>query len=114
MRPVAPRTGAPEETIAEEQLGYSPIIVGKYAVPPHMETALLTRWTFTKEERQQVADGEDIYLMVLTFGQPLQPLQMQVGPERYLVNPIIDNTLPIIEEPPGSGEPPPPKIPKYG
>lgn len=114
MRTVAPRTGAPEETIAEEQPDYLPITVGKYAVPPHMETALLTRWILTTEERQQVANGEDIYLMVLTFGQPLQPLQMQVGPEGYLVRPIVNGTLPIIGEPPGSGEPPPPKIPKYG
>jgi hypothetical protein len=44
---------------------------------------LLTRWRFTPEERAKVAGGEDLYLALLTFGNPVQPMIVQVGPEGW-------------------------------
>lgn len=40
---------------------------------------VLTRWQPTPEERVKIAEGEDVYLAILTFGNPLQPLLMTVG-----------------------------------
>lgn len=40
---------------------------------------VLSRWTLTAEQRQAVANGADIYLELLTFGGPLQPIRMAVG-----------------------------------
>lgn len=40
---------------------------------------VLSRWTLTPEQRQAVLDGADIYLELLTFGSPLQPIRMAVG-----------------------------------
>jgi hypothetical protein len=84
MHMVAPRTGADEITIAEDQLEYKPLVVAVYQTPQGVPV-LLTRWRLTEEERQLVAAGEDLYLSVLTFGQPLQPIGLQVGPEGWQV-----------------------------
>lgn len=123
MHQVAPRTGAEEITLAEEQPEYKPLVAARYDVafaddrPP--ARALLTRWRFTPEERQQLAGltpaerafsdqqlqimregaspevaqlvdelrrvyacaaGADLYAGFLTFGDPLQPVMLQVGP----------------------------------
>lgn len=89
MYMVAPRTGADEITLAEEQPEYSPLVAAKYEIqydagrPP--APGLLTRWRFTEEERARIAAGEDLYLGVLTFGKALQPLMLQVGPEGWEV-----------------------------
>lgn len=89
MRMIAPRTGADEVTIAEDQLEYKPLVAAIYVNEQYGPDALtlLTRWTFTPEERAAIAAGEDVYLGVLTFGKPLQPLSMQVGAEGYTVGP---------------------------
>lgn len=84
MRMVAPRTGAPELTLAEEQPEYSPLVVARYVDAQGVEH-LLSRWRLTDEERAQIASGEDLYLCLLTHGQPLQPIMMQVGPEEWVV-----------------------------
>lgn len=42
---------------------------------------VLTRWTFTEEQRKAVADGADIFLNLMTFGQPLQPIRILVAHE---------------------------------
>jgi hypothetical protein len=87
MRMVAPRTGAVEISIAEEQLEYKPLVAAMYQNPAYGGAlTLLTRWRLTEEEKARVAAGEDLYLSVMTFGQPLQPLNLQVGPEGYMVD----------------------------
>ena len=78
MRMVAPRTGAPEVTIAEDQTDYMPLVAARYD-----DGVLLTRWRMDDAERARVAAGEDVYLAVMTFGKPLQPISMQVGPEGW-------------------------------
>ena len=79
MRSVAPRTGAPEVTIAEDQHQYKTLVGAQYDDPP----AMLTRWRLDDADRERVAAGEDIYLAVLTFGGPFPPLSIQVGPEGW-------------------------------
>lgn len=82
MRPVAPRVGLPEITIAEEQVEYLPLT----GVPVEYEDGtrgILTRWRFTPAERSAIAAGADLYLTQLTFGRPMQPLAPTVGPPEW-------------------------------
>lgn len=81
MRSIAPRTGAEEVTVAAEQEEYLELTAAIYEVEG--VPTLLTRWTFTDQERQRIAAGEDVYLALMTFGQPMQPVMIQVGPEGW-------------------------------
>lgn len=84
MHSVAPRTGPEEVNVAEDQHEYRQLVAAPYLLnyaegrPPAY--TLLTRWRFTLNDRRLIAMGEDLYLAVLTFGNPLQPLNVQVGP----------------------------------
>lgn len=40
---------------------------------------VLSRWTLTPEQRKMVAEGADIFLELSTFGEPLQPIRLQVS-----------------------------------
>lgn len=86
MHMVAPRTGALEVTLAEDQLEYKPLVAAVYETEAGARV-LLTRWRFSDEDRARIAAGEDLYLGVMTFGQPLQPLMVGVGPEGWEVAP---------------------------
>ena len=80
MRPIAPRIGFPEVMIAEEQEEYLPLAA---AIVEHTDgsTSRVCRWTFTKEERQRIGAGEDIYFAT-PASVPLTPHSLQVGWER--------------------------------
>lgn len=78
MRPVAPRVGLPEVTIAEEQLQYSPLVASPVRYEDGTQT-MLTRWRLDDEERAKIAAGEDLYIELLTFGGPMQPIAMRIG-----------------------------------
>jgi len=84
MRPIAPRTGAPEQTFAEKQEEYLPITVGMYRYQDGTR-GHLTRWQPTAEERAAIAAGEDIYVLQLNFGTPMTPLLVRCGPSEFLV-----------------------------
>lgn len=84
MRPIAPRlVGYDEITVAEDQPEYMPLAACILAATflPHADGSAtrVCRWTFTPEERKQVAAGADIY-----FGSPaaipLTPHWFTVGP----------------------------------
>jgi hypothetical protein len=38
------------------------------------EKAVISRWKLTEEERKHIADGGDLFICVLNFGMPLQPI----------------------------------------
>jgi len=40
---------------------------------------VLTRWTFTKEERAAIANGADLFTTCLTLNHPFQPIMVTVG-----------------------------------
>lgn len=81
MRPIAPRTGADEIVVAEEQEEYMPLTVAVYRYGDG-SIGLLTRWTFTDEERAAVARGEDVYVMQVGRGS-LQPMIVRTGPADF-------------------------------
>ena len=78
MRAIAPRIpDAGEVTFSEEQPEYKPITValrGNSNYPSGTE--IVTRWTFSPDERRRVADGADIFVSQLSFGKPMTPLNV--------------------------------------
>lgn len=83
MRPVAPRIpGLEEQTIAEEQEEYLPVTVAvrlNANYPSAVE--IITRWTFTAEERARVANGEDIYVTQISFTGMMTPINVGLSEE---------------------------------
>ena len=57
------------ETIyAKDQPEYTPLPTFR------TEKAVISRWKLTEEERKHIADGGDLFICVLNFGMPLQPI----------------------------------------
>ncbi len=47
---------------------------------------MLSRWSPTPKQREAIAAGADIFLELMTFGTPLQPILMFVGePSAYCI-----------------------------
>jgi hypothetical protein len=67
----------PEVVFAANQPQYNPLRV---VVSETRERRVLSRWTLTPEQRELVASGADIYLELMTFGEPLQPTRMALDP----------------------------------
>jgi hypothetical protein len=84
---IAPRTGAPEPTLAEEQEEYCPLTVALYKDTKLDTPIMVARVTFTTAERLAIAEGEDLYIGQLTFGRPFTPLQVLVGPGYFALPP---------------------------
>lgn len=79
MRAVAPRTGADEMTIGENQPEVMPLTICVYDYAD--ARGMLARFTFSPEERQRVAAGEDLYVMQLFHpgAQVFVPMHLQIG-----------------------------------
>ncbi len=85
MRFVRPELNIPTTTLAEEQEEYMPVTVGHLinplygsADPSGLNTILLALRP-SEEERQALIDGKDLYVALLTFGTPMQPIMVMVG-----------------------------------
>jgi hypothetical protein len=73
MRPIAPRIpGAHETTIAEDQEQYQPITVGLVGREDGA-VEIISRYTFTPEERTRIAKGSDVYFSQLNYGGGMTP-----------------------------------------
>lgn len=71
MSPVVPTADSAEVVYAQNQPPYQPL--------PCLRTVdgmILTRWSLSEDEKQQVCEQGYIYLSVQTFNSPLQPLLM--------------------------------------
>jgi hypothetical protein len=79
MKTVQPMTGAREVTIAVGQPEYDALICAEYVESEMNSPLLVSRWKPSDEEREALAAGDDIYLSILTFGRPMQPVAVQVG-----------------------------------
>lgn len=75
-RPVIERLERYEIVMAADQPQYRPL----RCIPGYTpEGERLSRWTFTPEQRQAIADGADIFLELLTFNQPMNPIRLAVS-----------------------------------
>jgi hypothetical protein len=45
---------------------------------------VITKWKLTKEELEEIAITGELYLEILTFGQPLQPIKLSTILEEVL------------------------------
>lgn len=77
MKPIEPRSGikGTRVTFAKDQSQYIPLPV---VIPEENEYVVLSEWEPTDEERGLIAGGANIFLQQLNFGQPLQPVNLQV------------------------------------
>lgn len=62
-----------EVVYAKHQPEYIPL---RTLVTDDLERRVISRWTLTPEQREAVAKGCDIFLELLTFGKPLQPIRL--------------------------------------
>lgn len=69
VSPVVPGTEVFETVYAKDQPEYIPLPVLR------TNCALLTRWLLSDKERKHIADGGDLFVCVLHFGNPLQPMK---------------------------------------
>jgi hypothetical protein len=69
VTPVVPGNEAFEVVYAKDQEEYTPLPVLR------TEKVLLTRWRLNDDERQHIANGGDLFICVLHFGGPLQPIK---------------------------------------
>src|ERR1700721_2317428 len=74
--PVVKGLEAHEVVYAKNQPEYNPL---RTLLSNTKEGRVMSRWSPTPEQRPAIAEGENIFLELLTFGNPLQPILMSVG-----------------------------------
>jgi hypothetical protein len=74
--PVIDGLESQEVVYAKDQPKYIPLRTLKSRSP---QGAVLSRWTLTPEQRKAVTEGADIFLELLTFHRPLQPIRIAIG-----------------------------------
>lgn len=75
-RPVVDGLEEHEIVAAKDQPEYIPL----RCLRSHgIEGNVMSRWTFTPDQRKAVAEGADIFLTLMTFHRPLQPILLAVS-----------------------------------
>jgi hypothetical protein len=81
VSPVIPESNAAEVVYAKDQPEYQPLPSIRRS-----DGAILTRWVLSEQEKRAVAEQGFIYLEVLTFNKPLQPLLLSTEvPDEFTV-----------------------------
>lgn len=62
--------------IGEDQEQYNTLYVHSSGDEHGTVTA---KWEFSDEDKEKIANGEGLYLQVMTFGGPFLPVLLQVG-----------------------------------
>jgi hypothetical protein len=86
--PVLPGSESIEIVLGRNQPQYTPLPAVYLDTPCK---PMITRWRLTDEERDAVANGADVILQQLTFGEPFQPVNLQIV--------LPDNWPLLVEEP---------------
>lgn len=87
MKNVKPRIQGQVLRAAENQPEYTPvdILLARnidYTIPVDKDyNTVIMAFELTGEERQRIINGEDVYVALLTYGHPQQPIMLSVGPE---------------------------------
>ena len=74
VTPIIPGCNLPVVVYAKDQPEYKPFPVYK-----NEEGALLSRWKLTLWERLKLLFTGNLYLWILTFNKPLQPINLGVN-----------------------------------
>lgn len=75
-RPVIDGLEKHEIVMAKDQPEYNPLRCLLGNTP---EGERLSRWTLTEDQRKAVANGADIFLELLTFNRPMNPIRLAVS-----------------------------------
>ncbi len=86
MNPTDPGPPGDLVTYAYGQPEYLPLVARQI----NSGQRVRTRWQLTNEERKRVAEGADIILDLTTFGQPLQPIHLELADDP----PILEEANP--------------------
>lgn len=73
VSPIIPGESLPITVYAQNQPEYKPLPVWK-----DRDGAVLSRWRLSWRERLRVLFSGNVYLWMLTFNHPLQPIMLQV------------------------------------
>lgn len=88
MKSVTPEIEAPLVRVAEHQPEYEPVTTARTMYPGfpgaldvngHKWNTVVMAFRPSEYERAQLAAGDDIYIGLLTFGRPQQPIVVIVG-----------------------------------
>ena len=74
--PVVASMEAEEVVYAKNQPQYLPL---RALVSRGPRGGVISRWTFTSEQRQAIANGADVFLEISTHHEPLQPIRVIVS-----------------------------------
>lgn len=74
--PVIDGMESEEVVYAEKQPQYLPL---RTLVSKGRWGRVISRWTFSPEQRKAIAEGADVLLELSTFHEPLQPIRMMVS-----------------------------------
>lgn len=75
VSPVMPGSGPIEIVLGKDQPEYTPLPA---VYLDNGQRPMITRWRFSDEERKVIAEGADVVLTQLTFGNPFSPVHLQV------------------------------------
>lgn len=88
MRPVTPVLPGHEKLIAEtvvakDQEQYNPL---PSIIVPGSEGEVLSRWEMSDEEKILLLSGGHVYLSIMTFGGPLQPILLRIATPDMIID----------------------------
>lgn len=101
MKPVSPvypdgralPPGACEVVIAEDQPEYQPLPSVRLMNP---QGEVVTRWELSDEELEQVIKHRSVWLVMMTFNQPVTPVIITAAPPEIEVQEISIPASPLI------------------
>jgi len=73
---IVPKLDHAEVTVAEGSEHYKPL---RAIVSRRQDGSVLSRWTFTPEQRQRIANGADLFLEMITGHRYINPFKVQIG-----------------------------------
>lgn len=96
MRSVTPQLSSNTTRVAETQPEFVPVTVNRalddmYPYDPALGwNCVVMAFKPTEEELHKLEQGEEVYISLLTFGQPQQGIRVEVGTEamRQRVQPV--------------------------
>ena len=89
--PVVPGFESQEIVYAKDQPQYRPLRT--LVSDPGSEHRVISRWSPTEEQRKALSEGKDIFLELLTFGNPLQPILMWVADDTDIAPWAVEEAL---------------------
>lgn len=113
MQPTEPRLSGRKLRIAEDQPQYEPVTVvladnrqypaaNGFVDDPKLRrpNTRIMAFRLTDEDRRRIAAGADVYVAMLTYGNPQQPILLSTGPELMAEIHGLEVTQPVPYCPP--------------